>query len=509
MLLEDLVPGWVLLARWFLWPALAFLIVWTQGRLALSWLQWRVGAVEPSPHWTERGRRAAVLRHAPLLGLVCGFAASYGAWMSLRVVQAQEALGPALVALFAGLAATSLLGYQVKSRIGLSRGLRAHLRGFAFYLCLVRPAVASAVCLLRWRLRGEPWHGSLFLGGVVVFVGSLAGGGIFLARLLGLVRPAGSAARELLAAECARMGIPARPLLRLDWDQVNAVALPFLGMVAVTRRAEGLFTERELAPILRHELAHLSEGWGAKLVRLWPCALLLGYLPFARNATWRTVVVLVGTAVLLRFAARAFSRRMERRADRLASSGGADFAQALERLHEANLVPAVHAGQASHPALYDRLLAAGRSPDFPRPDPPSRRGNLVGAVLGVASALLGIAVLEGAKELAAVEGKRGPVLVSLALFGPSARDLGRLGTLAWEEDPGRAAACYRAAADLEPGDSWWAFSEAMAEANRGACAEARQAFARAEALLPAGEATTRWDELRRDAQEAVEACEAR
>jgi len=60
------------------------------------------------------------------------------------------------------------------------------------------------------------------------------------------------------------------------------------------------------------------------------------------------------------------------RADHIANSNELDpgtYARALERIYEDNLLPAVNAkDRATHPHLYDRLLAAGVTPQFPRPD---------------------------------------------------------------------------------------------------------------------------------------------
>ena len=47
--------------------------------------------------------------------------------------------------------------------------------------------------------------------------------------------------------------------------------------------------------------------------------------------------------------------------------------RSMIKLHEANAAPAVMSGKQTHPHLYDRLLAAGIQPDFPRPDPPGTR----------------------------------------------------------------------------------------------------------------------------------------
>ena len=68
--------------------------------------------------------------------------------------------------------------------------------------------------------------------------------------------------------------------------------------------------------------------------------------------------------------------RWSKRADALSSANEGEsgtYARALEHLYQLNLVPAVvRQKHAVHPHLYDRLLAAGVVPAYPRPSPPSR-----------------------------------------------------------------------------------------------------------------------------------------
>jgi len=68
---------------------------------------------------------------------------------------------------------------------------------------------------------------------------------------------------------------------------------------------------------------------------------------------------------------RKLSRKLESRADQMAKSNEGDagtYARALTRLYEDGLLPAVSPkNQTTHPHLYDRILAAGVTPDFPRP----------------------------------------------------------------------------------------------------------------------------------------------
>jgi hypothetical protein len=73
---------------------------------------------------------------------------------------------------------------------------------------------------------------------------------------------------------------------------------------------------------------------------------------------------------------------MEIRADKAAIENQLDtavYARALAHMYEANQMPAVMPRRSlgPHPDLYDRMLEAGLTPDFPKPSPPKRRASLV------------------------------------------------------------------------------------------------------------------------------------
>jgi hypothetical protein len=76
---------------------------------------------------------------------------------------------------------------------------------------------------------------------------------------------------------------------------------------------------------------------------------------------------------------------MEVRADVYGSRVHEDkgiYARALAKLYQANEMPAVMPRKRmAHPHLYDRMLVAGVTPDFPRPDRPARWGTWPGVLL--------------------------------------------------------------------------------------------------------------------------------
>ncbi len=85
---------------------------------------------------------------------------------------------------------------------------------------------------------------------------------------------------------------------------------------------------------------------------------------------------------------------MEERADQLSARDAAESgtnARALEKIHRSWLLPVVMAGRTkSHPDLYDRMVADGVEPDYPRPPPPARSRIWIACIVsyGVAMAVL-------------------------------------------------------------------------------------------------------------------------
>lgn len=71
------------------------------------------------------------------------------------------------------------------------------------------------------------------------------------------------------------------------------------------------------------------------------------------------------------------------------------YAQSLEKIHEANLVPAVLRSQRmTHPDLYDRMVQSGVTPSYPRPAAPPRWPGLLGLATLIVAAVLGIIACE-------------------------------------------------------------------------------------------------------------------
>ena len=365
------------------------------GAAALVWLLNTVALVPfrraKDAHWTERARVLFPARIAAVMAI----------WLlPASLVLAQQLFWPELVPHWgvAGLAAwvgavagTYPFDREVlpwlAPRSWLHHVLASWLIRFAVWFVL-----GGIIVLMPKELDWRGWLlAALFVG---LFLAWCWGGLIWVGRQLGLLRPAPERLRRIVADVAGRMGVPVRGLWLLEYAGSFAFALPYTGELAFSGRLLERFPDEEVAAICAHELGHLAESKLTvstrvfiNLVWLVPW-LFLKPVGHAFDAGGIGVIAL--GSFLTRFGARWFSRRLEERADRIAHTNEGEagtYARALARLYEDNLIPAVLPRRRRiHPDLYDRLLAAGVQPDFPKPAAPSSfavHGVLLLVLLGI------------------------------------------------------------------------------------------------------------------------------
>lgn len=110
-----------------------------------------------------------------------------------------------------------------------------------------------------------------------------------------------------------------------------------------------------------------------------------------------SIYLIVLCMIAIRGFAGWLTRRMEKRADRIATTttsiNEGVYAGALEKIYRENQVPAVNASRLkAHPDLYDRMLGAGVTPDYPRPARPNRT-TLIGWLYVLVFVVATVAVL--------------------------------------------------------------------------------------------------------------------
>jgi Zn-dependent protease with chaperone function len=388
------------------WIALAF-----AGSLLASWVGTYVAAAPlraaPSGTWVERARLAYPPRRVAafcLLGLPVYFAL-VAAWMPGTGRPEATPLLVAAIA-FASFVAASLVRLHVERTVrGTRFGAGQMLGGWVALWLVMLPHLLLGVVAVAFVSDG--FDGGTLLACALVVVGVLAafsGVGVVVARVLRLARPGTGRLQRAVAAAAGATGIHPRGVFEVDLNMANALALPLARMLLFTTQAVEALDESQIAAIARHELGHVSEPRRVIAMRLLGATVIVGALVLARpvsgivagdDPTWRLVAalaVIVAAFVFARLLVRPLARKMEERADAIARAHDAhdgEYARALEAIYAANLMPAVAAAKkAVHPHLYDRLVAAGVTPAWPRPAPPSS-----GRIRGALFACMGVALL--------------------------------------------------------------------------------------------------------------------
>jgi Zn-dependent protease with chaperone function len=197
-----------------------------------------------------------------------------------------------------------------------------------------------------------------------------------------------------------QMQIPIAAVFILPSYLCNAWAVFYARQVIFSDKLLSVLSHEQIKAVCAHELAHVNDRNKGLPVRIaLACALasavfIKPVLALEENAEQIALTLVVYGAFLLVWmglaiwAGRRIARGMEERADRAAVAHQRDagaYAGALARVYEINLMPAVMSRRSgdAHPDLYDRMLVAGITPEFPRPLPPKRRAGVVVDVLAV------------------------------------------------------------------------------------------------------------------------------
>jgi len=366
--------------------------------IALTVVTWLVRfRPDQDVHWTERARQLLPVRGILMFCgwiLIAEYAVFSFAVVGVLSPVSRELYG--LVVLLSAFLVVSFCWWRFERRwrgdwLTLGSALKGRLTFLLVFLPWL-PVVVMMAVLVPASVGPRLW--TTISVGVPLMLAMTMGGGFYLARLVGLVKPAPERLRLLVEQAAASGGVQLRGTYVLATPMVNAVALPFLRVVGFTERAVEILDDAEVLAIAHHEIGHLAEPDAVKLGRL--RALFL----FVVLACWRPIFhyfgwwgllfgVLVGFLINKRVVV--VSRRGEAAADEHAHThaeadahSDGDYARALEHIHAANLLPAVMRGKRHiHPHLYDRMLAAGVTPDFERPEPPPRRTRLALVSLAV------------------------------------------------------------------------------------------------------------------------------
>lgn len=162
----------------------------------------------------------------------------------------------------------------------------------------------------------------------------------------------------------------------------SAFALIFSNAICVSEKLYGLLDDKQMRSIMAHEYQHHQKH--NKIARAFICSpafiLVGGYKIFSlHNIKLYWIIPLIFLLATIKNAAMKIFLREEKEIDDFVSKAmdNKAYAQALEAMYKENLVPAVMAKNTTHPHLYDRMLDAGVTPDFPRPQPPEKSKKMI------------------------------------------------------------------------------------------------------------------------------------
>jgi hypothetical protein len=449
-------PAWVRWGPTFFYPCLALGTLLPLTWLLEAWLLRPLRRLPDGAHWSERARlgfpaRTRLVSWAMTSTLLVGMA--WILWLG-RLTPIDVAIAPALATLVATMIAVARV-----ARLVAPERPRLTLRGLASLLALSWGQMAM---LLALALLARDGFGPITWLALVLALGlSLVwafGLPATAASAVGLFEAPSPEVSALVERSASRLGVRAPRVSVADLPMANAFALVPGERLVLTRAVLGGLSSSALATVVSHELEHFRESPRTRVVRV-VSALAVVPVVLVRPVfgVWGTsAVVILALSTLTVISLLALVRHQLERAD-LAEIGveptrAADYARVLERIYEINGIPAVMRGVlARRSSLYDRMLTAGATPDFVRPEPPPRRlAPLLACFVLALTSLVGSRV-----ALMWAERRHGEQLavihVVLAATGGDASAFEQLGYARFlAGDMEGATTAYEAAAELEP-----------------------------------------------------------
>lgn len=198
-------------------------------------------------------------------------------------------------------------------------------------------------------------------------------GWIWVGRKFGSILPPPERLQNIVRDTAAGMNVPVREFWVMRRPGAQALAMPASRTLLFSGRLLEVLPDDEIAAVCAHELAHLTEAKTEYYKRYIQWLAFLPWLffkPVVHIFGAFGYVILVCFTTIVPRVYRDISRNLEVRADKLAKAEERDsgtYARALAKIYEDNLMPAVTEKPGTHPHLYDRLVATGVTPDFPRP----------------------------------------------------------------------------------------------------------------------------------------------
>jgi len=377
----------------FLSIALHFSAGWLMAVVA-NWvglIRWRRAV---AAHWTERARLLYPVRITAVLNmfLIPGILSQLHFALFPEVapwwVAGASFLGAVLGCYY--------LDREIFPQLNLPNWLLQVIVAWGIRFFVFVPAIAAGLLM---PIDVGPTALLITAGYLAVHFANQGGMLIRCLRLIRVLKSPSVRLKVIVTDVAARANILVRATWQFGGVMANAFAFPVTSELAFSDRLLNICNDEEISAVCAHEMAHLGEPNVVLAGRLIGSLYLLPFIFITpllnRLAAAGLILAFLGVISIRRFAGW-LTRRMEKRADRLASTTTTNegvYASALEKMYRENQIPAVNASRRQpHPDLYDRMLRAGVKPDYPRPDRP-KRVTLVGWLYIFAFAFATIAAL--------------------------------------------------------------------------------------------------------------------
>ncbi len=345
-------------------------------------LEWGLASLTLAPwrrakeaHWTERARLLYGPRLSAALNpwLIAAMAA-----VVVKFFADGSICGVVMVGAAAALAGAVWGSYRFDREIWRGLNFKEWIR---HNLMTVVFRLGTFVILAGAATMPAHWNQTAAIIAALVLLFSIAqsfGLAMGILRACGLVQPAPERLAGIATQAAARAGTHLRGAWIIPGPTVNAFALLGTQEVLFTEPLLTVMSDEELAALSAHEAAHLGES-------RWVLAALLAasltFYPFIfirplMNAP--SVIGLLAVAAVIFLMPRLANASGEEWSFQADSAGAREavepliYARALEKLYQGNQMPAAMSKgkHRAHPDLYDRMISAGITPDYPRPQPP-------------------------------------------------------------------------------------------------------------------------------------------
>lgn len=388
---RSLFPVWLVWAPLLLNLSAAAVVSFLTVRLAVLATPRQAWSTE-TMHWSERARALYPSRRATrALKLIAPVVFAVICWGAAGELLPLSRWAMGLAGFVTSYASIHIAGFLNERRIRPGLTVAQYARTVVF-----TPFVLGWLLLpgaLVFLLAGEELNGRWFVAcliGLVVAMAMQRVGILRAAAFVGLARDADERLCGIMERASQKAGIHASWVGILPLPLANAFAQPIHRQVVFTTGALEAMDDGEIEAIALHELGHLDQARSFKQARTIGTVLLLmlgGSRPIFVELGLGGFLPLVALVFVIALWSGRRQRRGEESADRHAHEhveDPAEYAMALEKIYEINLVPAVLGHKlAAHPDLYDRQQAAGYTPTYARPDRPSGMRKLVAMLIPV------------------------------------------------------------------------------------------------------------------------------